>query len=359
MSKILRKTAVPFSTSALSNQIEQFGSKNVTGSLVSSYDPAVIQGLTAWTQGWTAAQYLGQFAPYYQDRNGVDLVAIYQTEYALQMGLPEWDSATIYFANSYVTYQGQIFRSRQDNNSNVIPGNTTNAWWFLCTLSTSTSNPTRTVFTSGTGTYTPPTNCAFIFVRILGGGAGGGAYNTTPPGYVAGGAGSASVFRYGNPFSGPSYSVVVNGGNSGAGRNGTGAFPAGGTATNGDVNVSGGAGKPGIEEKTLPVGGNGGASKFSGYGVGGYQNASGSAAIANTGSGGGGAALPNVYVPTGGAGAPGGGAGGYAEKTFTNPGTLAPFSYTVGAGGIGAGGTNGMNGGNGAAGIIIIDETYF
>lgn len=215
--------------------------------------------------------------------------------------------------------------------------NLANTRWELLNPTRSTQ-PTRTVLTSGTGaTYTTPTGATRINVRIQGGGGGGGAASAN-----AGTAGSASSFS----------SVGTASGGSG-GATAAGAGGPGGAASGGDINIPGGSGQGGVNNSggTLaPNGGMGGSSPFGGAGGGGQGTAAGIAAATNSGSGGGGA---------GGAGAgnsgAGGGAGGYVEKLVIAP--AATYTYTVGA--AVAGGTAGtFAGGGGAAGIIIVDEFY-
>lgn len=199
--------------------------------------------------------------------------------------------------------------------------------------------PTRTVITSGTAqTYTTPTGCTRINVRMVGGGGGGGAVSAN-----AGADGTDST------FSGATLTASkgIGGGTAG------GAGGVGGTGTNGDINISGGGGSGGTQNSSasvVAVGGTGGNSAF-----GGGAASSGTAAsvVGGTNSGGGGAgAGPNAGSANSGAG---GGAGGYVEKLILAP--SATYTYTVGAGGAG-GAAGGVAGGNGAAGIIIVDEFY-
>lgn len=312
MGKITRKTAVLFGVNAGSTGVETFASKAQTGSLDPSTDPADLQAQPYWGLGWTAAQYEGIRAPWFQDRNAVDLVIFWQLAYALEMGVSEWDSFTVYYENSVVQQNGQLFQSLQDNNQgNTPPVGTSNAWWQYLQFPGSLP-PTRTVYASGSGTYAPPTGCVRIFVRLVGGGGGGGA-----------GAGSgAAGTQGGNTTFGTSLTAAGGNGGPGVGD----ANGSGGAATGGDVNIRGG----GSLNATR-----GGTSKF-----GGDMNAPGSGSGGNSPGGGG-----------------GGTAGGYLEKTIVSP--AASYIYSVGgggAGGIEAGYTSGQAG---ASGIIIIDEFYY
>lgn len=201
------------------------------------------------------------------------------------------------------------------------------------------------VFTSGSGTYTTPANVKAIWVRCVGGGAGGGASATN--------AGSAG----GNTTFGTSLLTANggSGGNSGASVGGFGGD--GGSASGGDINATGNSGNPGSNVGTngaanqaQPSGGNGGGSVFGGAGKGGLPLTAGSAAGGYGSGGGGGGSQQNALNSAG-----GGGAGGYTEKLINSP--SATYSYAVGASG--AGGTAGSYaGGAGSAGVIIVTEYY-
>lgn len=195
--------------------------------------------------------------------------------------------------------------------------------------------PTRQTFLSGSGTYTTPTGATRIFVRAIGGGTGGAGSGSAPAAVSAAGDTTFSTV------------TATKGGIPAAAVGGTG-----GTPTGGDINIQGGHGATAGTVNTS-WGGYGGASVFGGAGpAGGPGIAPTQAAATNTGSGGGGGGQ-NATASAGGGGA----AGGYAEKTFTNP--AATYSYAVGAGSAGGtAGGGGAAGAAGAAGIIIVDEFY-
>ena len=283
--KIIRKTASIFGggLNALSNQVEQFGSKRQTGTPNYTVDPAVIQSLAAWSDGWAEALNATNGSEYLQDRNGVDFVASYQIAYLLQQGIAEWDSATPYFINSIVQYGGIFYKSLIDNNTGNEPDISTSDWVSM------NAPQTQTIYTSGSGTYTPPPGCSRLFVRMVGGGGGGGS-----------GAGNGGATTLG--------SLTAGGG---GGNNGSG-----GISSGGNVNINGGQGFRNI----------GGSSFFGGAG-GGLNSAA-----TNSGSGGGG-----LF---------GGAAGGYLEALISNP---TAMSYTVGAAGSAVSGSG--SGGSGI--III------
>lgn len=215
------------------------------------------------------------------------------------------------------------------------------------------SLPSVTIYTSGSGTYTPPAGVKSLMVTCVGGGGGGGGVNgisgdtaeSAPGGgggvckkfiaspaasysYAvgAGGAGGPAGANAGSAggattFSGGAVSLTANGGGAGFGTSssgGTNRFSGGpgGTATGGDLNMSG---SPGMDRgkvsgvcPILPISGS--APGFGG-------NVRGDAADANGVDG----------------GAPG--AGGSGARTSQ----LTDTNYAGGAG---------------AAGIIIIEEFF-
>lgn len=200
--------------------------------------------------------------------------------------------------------------------------------------------PTRTVLTSGSGTYTTPTGATRLNVRMVGGGSGG---TGSGPSAGAGGVGGDTTFG----------TLTAHGG---ASNSYSGNANAGATATGGDINITGATGGNPIFGATVTnagPSGAGGASPFGGAG-GSVQSANGNAASANSGSGGSGAGgNTNANVQ----GGTGGNAGAYCEKLFAPP--SATYTYGVGASGsAGSPGTGGSSGGAGGSGIIIVDEYY-
>lgn len=197
--------------------------------------------------------------------------------------------------------------------------------------------PTRQVFTSGSGaTYTTPAGAVRINVRMVGGGGGGAAATT-----------NSGIDGNNTTFS----TLTASGGIKGITSAGAGG--AGGAASGGDINIPGGNGSGGGASATVGVGppaGGGGASAFGGGGGGGASGAAGQNAAANSGGGGGGGAGGSTTASGG-----GGGAGGYVEKLILAP--SATYTYTVGAA-VNGGAAGVFAGGNGAAGIIIVDEWY-
>lgn len=195
-----------------------------------------------------------------------------------------------------------------------------------------------TVLTSGSGTYTVPSGAVTLLVEMIGGGGGGGgADGDTSAAGCGGGGCSGGYLRKLITSPDASYAYAVGAGGAGgtagnnsgsAGGNSTfGAFTAGGggggasmaagttvlatssgaagTATGGDLNVTGAQGPRGFRfSGTQVIPGVGAASYFGGGGITGSTSSDGVAA-ASYGAGGGGAAANSTTDRAGGAGAGG------------------------------------------------------
>jgi hypothetical protein len=210
------------------------------------------------------------------------------------------------------------------------------------------STPTFQKFISGSGTYALPAGVKWIKVRMVGGGGGGGGGGVSGTGGL-GGTGGTTTF-------GTSFLSAAGG--TGGYRSTSGGT--GGSNTiigiNALLDVAGangqGSGYTGTNT-VQPMGGMGGSSPFGGAGGGGPNSAGGTAAKANTGSGGGGS---GTLITNGDCGS-GGGAGGYIEVNIINP--SSSYSYSVGTGGAGgSAGTSGYAGGAGGSGVVIVEEYY-
>lgn len=197
--------------------------------------------------------------------------------------------------------------------------------------------PTRTVLTSGSGTYSTPVGVAWIEVELCGGGAGGsnGASPST--------GGTSTTF-------GP----LTGGGATGVGAASNSGNAPGGTASGGQINIPGGPGQGGDIGNTNAggTGGTGGTNPFGGAGGSGYAAGSTNGINGTGAGGGGGSLLTGSLSPCG----TGGGAGGYVRHIFTSP--AATYPYAVGVGGTGAPPQAGAwsTGGRGGDGIIIVTE---
>ena len=204
----------------------------------------------------------------------------------------------------------------------------------------------RTVFTSGSGTYTVPTSggqlARQLRVRMCAGGGGGGATVTN-----VGSAGAATTFNGSSatPGGGGGFGNGVT-----QGAAGTGGFVAGSVNTSTITWIPGGYGNAGPFAGSASSGGQGASSQFGGGGPAGANVTAGQNAAGYCGGGGG------AGYTTGGYGAGGGGAGEYVEIVLS--GSLSStYSYAVGSGGNG-GAVGTHAGGNGAGGIIIIDASF-
>lgn len=216
--------------------------------------------------------------------------------------------------------------------------------------------PTVQRFTSGSGTYTTPAGVKYIVVQMCGGGGGGAGSSTVGDGGTGGTGGNTT---FGTSL------LTANGGAGGTGVNPS-VGGAGGTTTLNSpaigINVNGQQGSDGEAHGGYAINqisGCGGNTPLSGAGSSvGSSNTSivGRTAVANTGSGGSGAAYNRGTSGSSFWGA-GGGAGGYIQAIINAP--SATYSYSVGAGGTaGTAGTSGSAGGAGASGVIIVTEYY-
>jgi hypothetical protein len=208
------------------------------------------------------------------------------------------------------------------------------------------STPQVTTYTSGSGTYTVPTNCRYLQIKMVGGGGGGSG--------VANSGGDVGVG--GSTTFGTSL-LTCNGGAGGIDNNTSGGI--GGTATINSpaigIAIKGGYGNPpSYWSGDHATGGNGGSSPFfggGGSGSGSTNYGAATAGIANTGGGGGGGMAASTSF-----GGSGGGSGGFIEAFINSP--SATYSYSVGAGGaggaVGSGGSSTFAGAAGGSGVIYI-----
>jgi hypothetical protein len=135
------KTLIQFagSASAAAGGIAKFGSL-AASSIAYSTDPAVIQALTAWVQGWSNAVISGNNAPALEDMNAVLFVLSYMMSYQYQEGIREWDAGTTYNKGSIVklpyasTTGARLWVSLVDSNlNNALPAApASNGNWKYC-----------------------------------------------------------------------------------------------------------------------------------------------------------------------------------------------------------------------------------
>lgn len=249
-------------------------------------------------------------------------------------------------AGKTITSQLQV-TSGASNNFVMTSDASGNAAWKA--VSVVTQAPSLTVYNSGSGTYTTPTNPSPVYLRVVmagGGGGGGGSGLTANSGVSGGGSSFGTAFMIANG-GGAGYNSVQGGIGGGVFSSVTGIGFAGSQGAVGALITGGGMGisLPGGIGGTNILGGAGANSA----GLPGYN------ATPATGAGGGGGGLGSGV--SGGTTAGGGGAGGYLDIIVTS--ISSSYTYVVGAGGAGgAAGTSGNSGGAGAAGVIYVYAYY-
>jgi len=125
MAKLTRKTAQVFGSTAGFQQLAQFGSL-AAASPTYSTDPAVIQSLSNWLEGWFGAV-LGGNSPAIEDMNAFCYVMAYQVAYLMQTGVEEWDSGTTYYIGSVANDgTGNLYVSLTNTNLNNVLTSTAN-----------------------------------------------------------------------------------------------------------------------------------------------------------------------------------------------------------------------------------------
>lgn len=212
----------------------------------------------------------------------------------------------------------------------------------------SARSPTVQRFTTGSGTYTTPSDVLYIEVEMCGGGGGGGGGDTS----LQASAGSTTTFGTSLlTATGGTGGFTVGGGAKLGGAGGTATVSAPAVAL---TSVSGGMGGAADAASQYGAGGMGGVNPFGGGGSGGAGSttAVGANGAANTGAGGGGGSVVTASYP-----GMGGGAGGYLKAVIDAP--SATYTYAVGGGGTkSTGAGNGFSGGDGGIGVIIVKEFY-
>jgi hypothetical protein len=194
-----------------------------------------------------------------------------------------------------------------------------------------------TVYTSGSGTHTTMRGAVTLIAELWGGGGGSSGSGTNAG---TGGDGTNTTFG----------SLTAGKGIGGQRGDLSGVGGAGGSASGGDVNLSGQLGGGGQNATSQPGGFGGGAPMIGIWTQGATPGAAGVAGVANTGAGAG-AAGSGSTTPAGG----GGGGGAFCKKMILGPATT--YSYAVGPGGTaGTAGTSGFAGAAGGSGLIVVTE---
>lgn len=152
MANLVRKNQKVFAANALNNG--QFGSLQ-TGAKVLSSDLDVLQGLSAYQNGWNDAVVSGEQLPSLEEFQALNYINSYQTAYLLQKGIPEWNAETDYHIGDIAREIGgsKIYRSLTNNNTGNALTNAAN-WKIWDVAVNKFSTPfVQSQITSGTISY--------------------------------------------------------------------------------------------------------------------------------------------------------------------------------------------------------------
>lgn len=137
MAKITRVFQKLFGSNGTTTDFGQFGSL-AAGSPTTTKDPATIQGLSAFLDGWASAV-ISSNRPALEDLNGLFLLQFRQLAYLFQEGIAEYDSSTEYHRFSVVKKTGtfELYGSLINTNvGNALPSQVDDAnWQYLGDLS--------------------------------------------------------------------------------------------------------------------------------------------------------------------------------------------------------------------------------
>lgn len=136
MPRITRKQQKVFAVNATNNGV--FGSLQANDP-VHSQDPDVIQGRTAYSNGWDDATYSAEKLPPLEEFQALQYLFSRQLAYIMQDGIPEWDTNTTYYKGALVkAIQSDgsfiLYASLVDNNQGNLVTDTTK--WVITNTST-------------------------------------------------------------------------------------------------------------------------------------------------------------------------------------------------------------------------------
>lgn len=415
MAKLNRVTQKLFGSTAGVDEISVFGSLAASDPAYTT-DPAVIQSLSNFLEGWEAAL-VGFNSPGVEDLNAIDYLWSYQLCYLFQAGIAEYDSGTTYYENSFCQVSGVIYQSLIDSNIGNTPASSPSDWVVFAyprktptaQVLTSTGTTTAYYFYLGTthaatvgATYTNNGQTFTVVATIASATAvvctGTGNPSSSGTLTKASGTGDSTLAftafipmaTYTTPANATYLKIQMVGGGGGGAAGGTGnnaggigtdsvfgnnmlwaqgGFPGqdafDNSADNGNFTIAspaygfgmigqGGSSAPAGPATSLELiaGGTGGNSFFGGAGVPTASPTPTHAALGNSGSGGAGGTVSGSANP-----GAGGAAGGYINATVPTP--AAFYFYAVGTGGNGGSiGSGQQAGGAGAPGIILVEEHY-
>ena len=172
MAKLPRTTQKIFAKNAAAGQVTTFGSIK-DGTPVYSTSAGDIMN-SNFEDGWSAAVE-DDYAPYRQDRNGVDTAVTQQLAYLFQEGIPEYDSGTVYYKGSICKVTDgtgvKIYKSIYDNHSAAVTN--TSRWHLILNVdssnnivSPSISSPTISGGSMSNGTFANPTFSGTVNVPL-------------------------------------------------------------------------------------------------------------------------------------------------------------------------------------------------
>lgn len=136
MPRITRKQQKVFAVNATNNGV--FGSLQANDP-VHSQDPDLIQGRTAYSNGWNDATYSAEKLPPLEEFQALQYLFSRQLAYIMQDGIPEWDTNTTYYKGALVkAIQSDgsfiLYASLVDNNQGNLVTDTTK--WVITNTST-------------------------------------------------------------------------------------------------------------------------------------------------------------------------------------------------------------------------------
>lgn len=154
MARITRAFQKIFAINATNNG--QFGSAQLGTKLLTS-DPATIQALAAFENGWDDAIIGAKRFPPEEEMQSLQYLNTYQIAYMFQEGIPEYDASTTYYQKSIVKKTGtyELYGSVTDNNTGNALTDATK-WTLLIDLSAGFGIPYGATTNSGND-YTVPT----------------------------------------------------------------------------------------------------------------------------------------------------------------------------------------------------------
>lgn len=165
MAKLDRKTQKIFAVDADSTQVTAFRTAGTTPTYSKDVDD--IQNVK-FTTGWLDEDNVGNVIPYAEDMNGVFYAFTRNLAYLYQQGIPEWSNSETYYENAMCMYDGVLYQSLADNNTNQQPDTQTSYWApYASPVSGSVTGGSNTG--TGEGVYTSTSGGVMSFKSLAGG----------------------------------------------------------------------------------------------------------------------------------------------------------------------------------------------